>query len=72
MDSFMLQDEAVRDRIRQAEDFLDPSTKHRYPLQACHFRAANLVVHRRSPCAELQVRHHIDAPEEPASFDGES
>lgn len=33
MDSFMLQDEAVRDRIRQAQDFLDPSTKHQYPLQ---------------------------------------
>lgn len=28
MDSFMLQDEAVRDRIRQAEEFLDPSTYH--------------------------------------------
>lgn len=26
MDSFMLQDEGVRDRIRQAEEFLDPST----------------------------------------------
>lgn len=25
MDSFMLQDEGVRDRIRQAEEFLDPS-----------------------------------------------
>jgi hypothetical protein len=25
MDSFMLQDEGVRDRVRQAEDFLDPS-----------------------------------------------
>lgn len=26
MDAFMLEDEGVRDRIRQAEDFLDPST----------------------------------------------
>lgn len=48
MDSFMLEDEGVRDRIRQAEDFLDPSMYendlyHRseycgliicYPLQA--------------------------------------
>ena len=29
MDSFMLQDEGVRDRIRQAEEFLDPSTRQR-------------------------------------------
>ncbi|KAK2612871.1 MCM DNA helicase complex subunit [Conoideocrella luteorostrata] len=28
MDSFMLQDEGVRDRIRRAEDFLDPSDPH--------------------------------------------
>ncbi|KJZ78125.1 DNA replication licensing factor mcm3 [Hirsutella minnesotensis 3608] len=28
MDSFMLQDEGVRDRIRQAEEFLDPSDSH--------------------------------------------
>ena len=28
MDSFMLQDEGVRDRIRQAEEFLDPSTSN--------------------------------------------
>ncbi|KAG5951991.1 hypothetical protein E4U53_001841 [Claviceps sorghi] len=28
MDSFMLEDESVRDRIRQAEDFLDPSDPH--------------------------------------------
>ncbi|EFY99228.1 component of the MCM2-7 complex [Metarhizium robertsii] len=28
MDSFMLDDEGVRDRIRQAEDFLDPSDPH--------------------------------------------
>ncbi|KAJ6444209.1 DNA replication licensing factor mcm3 [Purpureocillium lavendulum] len=28
MDSFMLQDEGVRDRIRQAEEFLDPSDPH--------------------------------------------
>ncbi|KAG6016862.1 hypothetical protein E4U54_000261 [Claviceps lovelessii] len=28
MDSFMLEDEGVRDRIRQAEDFLDPSDPH--------------------------------------------
>jgi DNA replication licensing factor MCM3 len=28
MDSFMLQDEGVRDRIRQAEEFLDPSELH--------------------------------------------
>lgn len=27
MDSFMLQDEGVRDRIRQAEEFLDPSMR---------------------------------------------
>jgi hypothetical protein len=25
MDSFMIQDEAVRERIKQAVDFLDPS-----------------------------------------------
>lgn len=29
MDSFMLQDEGVRDRIRQAEEFLDPSKHQR-------------------------------------------
>ncbi|KFH41417.1 DNA replication licensing factor-like protein [Hapsidospora chrysogenum ATCC 11550] len=28
MDSFMLQDEGVRDRIRQAEEFLDPKDSH--------------------------------------------
>ncbi|KAG6028071.1 hypothetical protein E4U41_000780 [Claviceps citrina] len=28
MDTFMLEDEGVRDRIRQAEDFLDPSDPH--------------------------------------------
>ncbi|KAG5984027.1 hypothetical protein E4U55_006323 [Claviceps digitariae] len=28
MDPFMLEDESVRDRIRQAEDFLDPSDPH--------------------------------------------
>ncbi|KAG5924419.1 hypothetical protein E4U61_000694 [Claviceps capensis] len=28
MDAFMLEDEGVRDRIRQAEDFLDPSDPH--------------------------------------------
>lgn len=34
MDTFMLQDEGVRDRIRQAEDFLDPSTNASYHIQA--------------------------------------
>ncbi|PHH75749.1 hypothetical protein CDD83_4367 [Cordyceps sp. RAO-2017] len=28
MDSFMLQDDAVRDRVRQAEEFLDPNDSH--------------------------------------------
>ncbi|KAM4064771.1 MCM2/3/5 family protein [Hirsutella rhossiliensis] len=28
MDSFMLQDDGVRDRVRQAEEFLDPSDSH--------------------------------------------
>lgn len=28
MDSFMLEDDGVRDRIRQAEEFLDPSMLH--------------------------------------------
>ena len=32
MDSFMLQDEGVRDRIRQAEEFLDPSMGIPFPV----------------------------------------
>jgi DNA replication licensing factor MCM3 len=37
MDSFMLQDEGVRDRIRQAEEFLDPSmyTAHSFLAKYC-------------------------------------
>lgn len=35
MDSFMLQDEGVRDRIRQAEEFLDPSmSTARFPKRS--------------------------------------
>lgn len=34
----MLQDDGVRDRIRQAEEFLVPSTNEEHPFQCLHFR----------------------------------
>lgn len=35
----MLQDDGVRDRIRQAEEFLVPSTiNNKYPFKCLHFR----------------------------------
>jgi hypothetical protein len=37
MDSFMLQDEGVRDRIRQAEEFLDPSMSTAHPFDEVLF-----------------------------------
>lgn len=44
MDSFMLQDEAVRDRIRQAEEFLDPSKREQLaPLRSKPFTASPLT-----------------------------
>lgn len=47
MDSFMLQDEGVRDRIRQAEEFLDPSmyTAYSLPTKYCyHFHPLTLDI----------------------------
>jgi hypothetical protein len=37
MDSFMLQDDGVRDRIRQAEEFLVPSMNKEHPFECFRF-----------------------------------
>lgn len=34
MDSFMLRDEAARDRVRQAEEFLDPRSCYPHQMES--------------------------------------
>jgi len=61
MDTLQLRDEAVRDRIRAAQEFLDPST----PLstQCLHL----LTAQRRCRNSKLQVGHNFDAPKVPTT-----
>jgi len=57
MDGIQLRDEAVRDRIRAAEEFLDPS------MVFCPFCCNALTLCRRQSSTKLQIRHHFDAAE---------
>jgi len=64
MDGLQLRDELVRDRIRQAEEFLDPSTSRVSPLVSC-------VLTPLSRCASTQLPggHRLDAQSEAKATD---
>ena len=71
MDSLMLRDEAARDRVRQALEFLDPSMLCFCfcfsRLSACRPRRSLTNMSARRPeCAQLPAGHYLDAPEKPA------
>lgn len=58
MDGLQLRDEAVRDRVRAAQEFLDPRM-FEVPAKFVNM----LTVRSRSwSSSKLQIRDHIDAP----------
>jgi hypothetical protein len=65
MNSEQLRDEAVADRVRQAQDFLDPSTLN-LPCQYPRL----LIFTSGSIHTKLQIRNYIDAAEIPAETGG--
>ena len=66
MNSEQLRDEAVADRVRQAQDFLDPSTLN---LPRKHPRL--LILTSGSIYTKLQIRDYIDAAKIPAKTGGQ-
>ena len=63
MNSEKLRDEAVADRVRRAQDFLDPSMLN---LPWKHPRL--LILTSGSIHTKLQIRDYIDATEIPAKI----
>lgn len=65
MDPSQLRDEAVRDRVRAAQEFLDP----RMPLLPLSETPRSvLIAHSQSRSStKLSIRHHSHATEVPAT-----
>lgn len=59
MDTLQLRDEAVRDRVRAAQEFLDPRMSINPPLPF----SSLLTALSRPCCAQLQIRYYFDATE---------
>lgn len=59
MDTLQLRDEAVRDRVRAAQEFLDPRASINHHPQI----SSLLTALSRPCCAQLQIRYYFDATE---------
>jgi hypothetical protein len=64
----MLQDAAIADRVRQAEDFLDPGQSG---TVARPRGRADTMIHRKSANEELQIEHHQHGQSRPEAFDSQ-